>query len=256
MILILTMAGRYQRFADEGYKTPKYLLPWGDRVILWSILHELKRGDRFSDVFLIANQRDHNFMPHVRAILDDLDVPRGNLVLINDTKGQAETAALGLAAVEKARPGNAGPIVFHNVDTILYGRDMGHAAAALREADGYIDVFGSNNKAYSYVLLGDDRRVDEIAEKIVVSDLATSGFYGFSSADTFRKHYAAADLYISAVYKKLIASGGRVVAGTKHTEADTVVLGTPSEYINASVTSFAGSATARSTERRRGASSR
>jgi dTDP-glucose pyrophosphorylase len=242
VILILTMAGRYQRFADEGYKTPKYLLPWGERVILWTILSELRKGDHFSDVFLIANQRDTNFMPHVRAILEDHGIPRDRLTLIGDTRGQAETAALGLAAVEKARPGAQAPVVFHNVDTILYRRDLKQVATSLKSVEGFIDVFGSNNRNYSYVLTDQKGMVCEIAEKIVVSDLATSGFYGFASADVFRKHYdRAADLYISAVYKRLIAAGGRVVIGPKHQESDTVVLGTPAEYINASLVSFAAS---------------
>jgi CTP:molybdopterin cytidylyltransferase MocA len=238
MILILTMAGKYQRFADEGYRTPKYLLPWGDRVILWTILSELTKSKDFIDTFLIGNLRDEKHMPHVRAIMKNLGISPDNLILIPDTRGQAETAAIGLSAVEKLHATYHNSVVFHNVDTILYGRDLKQVASALKRADGFIDVFGSNNRAYSYVLV-EEAQVREIAEKIVVSDLATSGFYGFASAATFRKHYRVGDIYISSVYKSLIAAGGMVLAGPKHQEADTVVLGTPSEYVNASLLQFA-----------------
>jgi dTDP-glucose pyrophosphorylase len=239
VILILTMAGRQQRFADQGYKTPKYLLPWGDRTILWTILSELGRGGAFSQVFVVANHRDEAFMPHVRTILEDRGVSKSNLVLVGDTRGQAETALLGLEAAEKATKGAVGPVVFHNVDTILYGRDLKKAGAALQRADGYIDVFGSNNREYSYVLVDEKGFVKEIAEKIVVSKLATSGLYGFSSGPLFREHYVPAeDVYISSVYKRIIARGGSVVVGEKHKEADTIVLSNPTEYIGASLLTF------------------
>src|ERR1700748_2237691 len=99
MILILTMAGRYQRFLDEGYRLPKYLLPWGDRTVLSTILAELQRTRRFAQVLLVANHRDEVYMPHVRAIMRAHDIPPENLVLTHDTKGQAATAMVGIEAL-------------------------------------------------------------------------------------------------------------------------------------------------------------
>ncbi|MEO8702140.1 MAG: NTP transferase domain-containing protein [Kofleriaceae bacterium] len=236
MILILTMAGRYQRFADEGFKLPKYLLPWGDQTVLAAILGELQRGRVFSEVFLIANHRDEAYMPHVKAIMRRHDIPMEHLVLTHDTKGQAATALLGVEAVDQT---STQPIVFHNIDTILYNRKLDQLAATLAEVDGYIDVFTSNNSNYSYVLTDDNRRVREIAEKIVVSDLATSGFYGFRSGAQFRELYnPAEDFYISSVYKRMIVAGCPIVTSEKHRESETIVLGTPVEYLNASLVSL------------------
>ena len=74
-----------------------------------------------------------------------------------------------------------------------------------------------------------------MAEKIVVSDLATSGLYGFQTVDLYRRLYERLPcLYISGMYKNLIEEKGLVVVGEKHLESDTVVLGTPSEYLAAS----------------------
>lgn len=238
MILILTMAGRYQRFIDAGHKLPKYLLPWGDKTVLSTILFELQKRQRFSEVFLIANHRDEAYMPHVRAIMRSAEIPAEHLVLTHDTKGQAATALLGVKAVEEMSKIKSAPIVFHNIDTILLNRDLGEAAKALGSYDGYIDVFLSQNAAYSYVLVDDQRRVLEIAEKIVVSDLATSGLYGFRSAATYRQHYTDDDLFISGVYKRMLERGAAVVTGTTHRESDTVVLGTPAEYMNAALVSL------------------
>lgn len=236
MILVLTMAGRYQRFKDEGFKTPKYLLPWGDRTILSVILSELWEGGVFSDVLLVANYRDEAYMPHVRAVMRRHGIADANLILTHDTSGQAETAMIGVTAVKRLIGDRDVGIVFHNIDTILCGRNYQSLQQGLAQADGYIDVFHSNNRNYSYVLVDGDRRVFEIAEKIVVSDLATSGLYGFKNAHVFEQFYhPGEDLYISAIYKRMI-TGGRVVrVGEAHHESDTIVLGTPDEYMNASL---------------------
>jgi dTDP-glucose pyrophosphorylase len=144
---------------------------------------------------------------------------------------------LGLEHLESVKPGYRGPVVFHNIDTILYGRNLQQARAVLTEHDGWIDVFRSSNHAYSYVLVDEQGRLQEIAEKIVISNLATSGLYGFSSPATYRDNYdPEADQYVTSVYKRLITRGRSVLIGPTHSENDTVVLGTPTEYINASIT--------------------
>lgn len=234
MILLLTLAGRDQYAEGPGYHVPKYLLPWGDRSVLATILDELRAGGAFSDVFLVANRRDDDYAPHVRAILRARGVPEDRLVFTADTPGQAATALVGLDAVDAVRGGTDEPVVINSADTILYRRDGGAIAAALREADGYVDVFGSSNRYYSYVLLDEARRVKEITEKIVVSDTATSGCYGFRDAATYRAFYMPGpDRYVSEVFKRMIAAGRTVVAGPRHTEADTVVLHSAEEYLNA-----------------------
>lgn len=236
MFLTLTMAGRYQRFTNEGYKMPKYLLPWGDRTVLGVILSELNRDKVFSDIFLVANHRDEAYMPHVRAVLRDHGIKPSNLIMSEDTSGQAETAMIGIKAIEKAHGQSAEPVVFHNIDTILLRRNLCEVRDSLKTNNGFIDIFGANNKGYSYVLTDDKKQVTEIAEKIVVSDMATSGLYGFKNTEIFKKHYSSQDIYISSIFKKMISAGESVVAGEKHKERDTIVLGTPEEYINASIT--------------------
>jgi dTDP-glucose pyrophosphorylase len=236
MILVLTMAGRYQRFANEGFKVPKYLLPWGDRTVLSVILAELLAGGTFSQVLLVANHRDEAYMPHVRAVMKRHGIPANHLLMTHDTSGQAETAMIGAEACARVLQQPGAPLVFHNIDTVLFKRNFSEMQQALASADGYIDVFRSSNRNYSYVLIDADRRVTEIAEKIVVSDLATSGLYGFASSVVFKEFYRPGeDLYVSAIYKRMITQGRRLLVGQVHHESDTVVLGTPDEYMNAAL---------------------
>ena len=225
MNLILTMAGKYSRFKENGFKLPKFLLPWGDRSILSEILKEMYFY--FENIYLIANINDKDFTVHVENIMNVYNIDLKNLILIQDTKSQAETLYKGLELIKNIQ----GPIIIHNIDTILYNRDYKKIESSLLKNEGFIDVFKSNNPTYSYVILK-DKRIIEIAEKILISDIATSGMYGFSTPEIFKKYYING--YISSTYKKMVVDNLSIVTETKHNEFDTIVLGTPNEYINLS----------------------
>jgi hypothetical protein len=101
---------------------------------------------------------------------------------------------------------------------------------ALDLNDGYIDIFESSNHAYSYVL-SDNGIVQSIAEKVLISNSASSGMYAFKNVKTFNEFYDDEVDYISDIYKNMIKSGSKVAISKRYNESDTVVLGTPSEYL-------------------------
>lgn len=228
MNLILTAAGKYSRFKEAGYNIPKYLLPIGNRSILSEILHHLAHNPVIENIYLIANYDDKPFFGHVKKIMEAHGISRENLIMMADTKGQAETAYKALKHINPK-----GAVLFHNIDTILYNRNLEAIAAELKECDGYIDVFRSQNHAYSYVV-EKDGVVSMISEKVLVSDLATSGLYGFRDAEEFTYHEDGFS-YISEVYKDMIKFGRKVRIGKVHDEKDTLVLGTPEDYFKYSV---------------------
>lgn len=233
MNLILTMAGRYSRFVQEGYRLPKYLLPWGARSILNEIILELNSQNDFENIYLIANRRDSIFMPHVNQIIKSVGIPLENLFLISDTSGQAETASNGIQEVIRRHGSLNGKIIFHNIDTILYNRNISMITSLLDLHDGYIDIFESNSNELSYVF-EENGNVKSIAEKIVISNNATSGLYAFKDINIFNKFYKNDISYISDIYKEMIKKKSSIVTGRLHTSADTIVLGTPSEYLDRS----------------------
>jgi NDP-sugar pyrophosphorylase family protein len=228
MNLVLTMAGKYTRFRNNGYIVPKYLLPWGNSTILSETLRELTKTGNFDGVFLIANSADGFFLNHVRKTLYSYSFDRSDVIVVDDTSGQSETAFLGVSRIQE-RQRLDGPVIFHNIDTLLYNRDMSDVKKLLSVNDGYIDTFTSNNHEYSYVIVKSGI-VEMISEKILISNIATSGLYGFSSAKLFMEHYDANSAYISDVYRALITKKFRICIGKIHDENDTIVLGTPSDY--------------------------
>jgi len=228
------MAGVYRRFREAGYTTPKFLLPWRGQVVLDHILDGLLDGGAFARVVLVANRRDQAHGEAIAACLERVGRERAGLIWVGDTRGQAETASLGLD--QRDRLGGAdGAVAFHNVDTILSGRDWLAVARRLAELDGWIDVFPADSPAFSYVAMGEDGLVREMAEKRVISAHATTGFYAFSSGEIYRRAAAQAvaaggEFYISDVYRTMLAAGARIGAGGAASSDHTLILGTPAEY--------------------------
>jgi hypothetical protein len=226
MNLIFTMAGKYSRFVNAGYKIPKYLLPWSQHTILSEILSQMTTSTFIKNVFLIANKQEINFAPVLLKTMAAYGINNDNLIFINDTTSQSETALVGTAEIQK-RNSLKGSICFHNIDTILYSRNYAVIYEELINNHGYIDTFISNNQQYSYVSVNGNY-IDDIQEKILISNIASSGFYGFSSIDIFHDYYE--NDYISKIYKNMIADDKRIICGKTYDERNTIVLGTPQDY--------------------------
>lgn len=59
MALIKRMnINKYTRFINEGYRIPKYLLPWGEKSILSEILIQMNKNNDFKNIYLITNKQD------------------------------------------------------------------------------------------------------------------------------------------------------------------------------------------------------
>jgi len=237
MNLIFCMAGLYRRFLDAGYRTQKYLLPWGQDVVLQRVMAPLVSGCN-GEIVLVANLRDTKARDAILAVMAGFGIPARNLCFVPDTQGQAQTAALGCDHLEKITPLSNRRVLMHNVDTVVEGRDLANIDAILTRDHGWIDTFSASSPAYSYVAMDDAGIVTAIAEKRVISPHATTGLYGFGSIDLFRGYLgraqrAGAEFYISDVYRAMIEDGQRVRAGVPEPGMRTVILGTPDEYRSA-----------------------
>ena len=232
MNIIFTMAGNYQRFRDEGFNIPKYLLPWGNSNVLSKIITELTVNFKYENIILLANIKDHAYFPHIKSIMKFHGVAQENLIGLGETSGQAETALFGVNYLEERYKSNS-PLLIHNIDTILLNRDIYNIEKALLLSNGYVDVFHANSKEYSYVITNSSDEVIEIAEKIVISDNATSGLYGFKNPQIFKKNYSTDTQYISQILSNIMKEKkSSIKIGKLYQEKETIVLGTPHEYIN------------------------
>ena len=225
--LVICMAGLNTRFHDVGFDIPKYLLPWGDETIINEILKQL---GKFDEVLLLANKRDVYFMPDLIKTIEPLGLGKDNIQYIGDTDGQAHTAYIG-ASLLKNRNNH---FFVHNADTLLVGRDFKVIESVM--SDAYVDVFVANNPKYSYVR-SKDGLVTEIVEKSAISPFASSGLYGFCSADLYQQMYEkfsdnfiGKEMYIANVLYYMIKHNKFVGLNELNNEYETIVLGSPQEY--------------------------
>jgi len=235
MNLVLTMAGKYSRFRLFGSKIPKYLLPLGSETILSEVIKQLKYSAPSCSTFLIANRHDQIFYPIVRSIIEKYDISAKSLIYIDDTASQLETAlvASDLFSTDQLNS----PVAFANIDTIIKRRKpFFESLQSCRDDDGLLDTFNATNKQYSYVRTDNFGSVLDIVDHNVISSQACSGLYGFGSF-SFMANQAVQILREDAkagftrLYKKYISS--RYMLTSHHSEncQDTVVLGTPEEYV-------------------------
>jgi dTDP-glucose pyrophosphorylase len=234
MNIVLTMAGKYNRFKLFGSKVPKYLLPLGNGTILSEIIKQFKLSTDKAKIYLIANRDDQIFYPIVRSIISNNSVPDSNLMYIDDTTSQLETA---LYASELISDNDKNPVAIANIDTITLNRNSWFKQLEkLESTSGLVDTFNGNSNEYSYARLGKDNKILEIIDRNIISKYACSGLYGFGSY-VFMRQIATGVLRkngnagFTELYKEYINMGLAVFSLHESKIGQTLVLGSPEEYV-------------------------
>ena len=228
LALVMPMAGRGSRFSRDGVELPKPLIDLSGKPFFWWATESVRRIAPLAEMIFVVLEE------HVRRFAIDAAVrrhyPDASVVALPDvTEGAAETAALGLAALS-----GSGPVAVCDSDHAFACGDAAPLVERLgRGADAALLCFASADPAYSYARLDGDGAVVGTVEKQVVSPLAIAGCYLFASPRAFLDAYRSYRLdcpydehFVSGVYNRLIASGGRV---DKHLLERHVSFGTPEE---------------------------
>jgi len=236
MNLVLTMAGKYSRFKLFGSKVPKYLLPLATKTVLMEVIEQYLSSCPALNIYLIANRADQLFFPIVRSIIKSFESSNIEIIYIDDTLSQVETAT---CLTNFRNPPNLQESVsFANIDTILINRKL--YFEKLQNISGikigFLDTFEGYSSQYSYCLVDEKNIVSHVSEKRVISNEACSGLYGFGTYETFItnakelmiKNRSAnfSDLYNHLIEKKINVESLKSVG-----IFNTIVLGTPEEYM-------------------------
>ena len=233
MKIIFTMAGEYTRFQGFSSEVPKYLLPTKNGLILDSIITPFTKNENFNEVIFVCNENDKKFLHIVEEKLKLFKNSQTHLIYLNKTFSQVETA---LEAIRKINLQNSNsPILITNIDTILLNRNFNKIKKELIECDGILDTFEAYDKDYSYVMPNEKNEIINIKEKIQISEIASSGLYGFNSIN--KLYNQAYDLRkkiknFSELYQSMIDEGCRIKMIHAPLTNNTIVVGTPTQYIN------------------------
>lgn len=233
-MIVIPMAGLSRRFRDAGYDRPKYMLELHGRTLFAHAVQSFRAYFATEPFLFIARDVDGT-ADFIEAQTRALGVRRAERVMLSaPTAGQADTVRLGL---EAAGVGRDSPITVFNIDTFRRGFRRPDTPW-MATADGYIEVMRGSDPGFSYVLPSGagDERVARTAEKVVISDLASTGLYHFRQAGAFLDACAAdgvrardGELYVAPLYNLLIEAALDV---RYHLVPETAVTfcGTPLEY--------------------------
>lgn len=228
---VFCLAGKGERFKKKGYTIPKFLLPLkDDKSILENSLKELN-CNKLVNFFLICNDKDKKWHSDLVNIFNKFEY-KFQIYFIPDSNGQAHSANIISKKIK-----NNSPLFFFNGDTIIKDRNLVEFSKKMLESNslGLIDTFFSNEKHFSYIKERNNYVV-EIKEKIVISNMASSGLYLFKDSRTYEKYYKKLSQYsrkekfISEVYEKMLSEGKRISYSFSKDQKKTIILGTPEQY--------------------------
>src|SRR5829696_961084 len=213
LALVMPMAGRGTRFHRAGIAVPKPLVDLWGRPLFWWATESLLRSTGVRElIFVVLAEHVERF--GIDAAILDL-YPTARIVSLSDvTSGAAETAAIGVAALE-----TSGPFALNDCDHAFRTTSLEPLVGQLYGGvEGALLGFRAHSPAYSYVRFDAEGRVVGTAEKLVVSDFAIAGCYLFSDADAFQRRFADYrrdcaydELFVSGVYNAILRAGGEVL---------------------------------------------
>lgn len=230
--VLIPMAGRGSRFANVGYKKPKPFIDVDGRTMIERVLDNLALPD--ARYILLGRQEHFKAEPEITARL----ASRPDVVLCpvdQETEGTACTVLLARKLID-----NDQPLLIANCDQLVDFDCQAYIVdAERRDLDGSILVFRDTDRdpKWSFARVGEAGLVQEVREKVAISELATVGIYHFKQGRLFidsavdmiaRNDRTNGEFYTCPVYNYAIANGARIgvyeiAAGTMHG------LGTPED---------------------------
>jgi dTDP-glucose pyrophosphorylase len=232
MNIVITMAGRGQRFRDAGYTVPKYEIITHNKTLFeWSISSLLGFFNNTEKYIFIVPQQD-TATGFIKYICENMSIGPIEIIEIDYvTDGQATTAMLAATAWDDARE-----LLVYNIDTYIEPGCMNYKQI---KGDGFIPCFDGEGDHWSFVKLNKEGKALEITEKIRISQNCTVGAYYFKSAALYQHLYneyysnksssnETQERYIAPLYNQLICEGGSVYISNIPKQY-VHVLGTPSE---------------------------
>lgn len=229
--MAITMAGLGSRFAMAGYDRPKYEVEALGRPLFdWSMLSlEAFRTAGWHFSFAARGPEAADF---IGDRCDKLGIVSFDILTLEEvTDGQATTA---LPLAERAEDDE--PFAIYNIDTFV--RPGAMAPPDSDDCSGWIPCFPAPGDGWSFARCGPDGHVQELREKIRISDHATVGLYWFDTARRYRNAYhdyfgaggreEKGERYVAPLFNQLIADG-TVVRIEQLELADVGMLGTPDQ---------------------------
>ena len=211
--IVIPMAGRGSRFAEQGYRLPKPLIPVHGVPMTRLVIENLRpsRPHRFTFICQRAHLDDYQLEAHLRGWAPGCEV----LGIDRVTEGAACTVLLAKALIDSDDAlmiANCDQYVDVAIDDYLADMDR-------RGLDGSIMTMKASDPKWSFVGFDAAGAVTTVVEKKVISDEATVGIYNYRHGRDFvraaeqmisRNLRVNNEFYVAPAYNMLIEAGQKL----------------------------------------------
>jgi len=208
--IVIPMAGLGSRFANVGYKLPKPLIDVNGKHMIQVVVENLNVNAHYIFIVMKKHADEYNFDEILREVTcDNYEV----IIIDKITEGSACTVLTVRELID-----NDAPLILANSDQYLDWNPYDFLVKSLG-VDGVISCFNADHQKWSYAKVNDDGRVTEVAEKRVISNLATTGIYYFRRGSQFVRGADSMisknirtnnEFYNCPIYNEIIQEGGDV----------------------------------------------
>ena len=206
MNIIIPMAEKGSRFSEAGYKNPKPLIDVNGKPMIARVIENLGMQDA-NHIFLILQEHEEILRP----ILEE-NCNNPTLVIVDTvTEGAACTALLAKEHID-----NGYPLLMANCDQIMDWDREDFLYKTEFDIDGIIFTFRSDDLGNSYAKVNRHGYVTKVAEKELISNIATCGVYYWSQGRHFVKSAEQmiekdirinGEFYVCPTYNEMIENG-------------------------------------------------
>jgi beta-phosphoglucomutase-like phosphatase (HAD superfamily)/dTDP-glucose pyrophosphorylase len=209
--ILIPMAGNGSRFFNAGYKDPKPLIDVDGKPMIQRVVENIKIPGNY--IFIV--QAEHYKKYGLESALTKL-VPGCKIIQVDGvTDGAARTALLAKQYID-----NQIPLIIANSDQLL-DWDSSEFMSQLLEigSDGNMALFLANEDKWSYAKIKNNKII-EVAEKVVISNNASTGVYGWSKGSDYVRYAEQMieknirvnnEFYICPVYNEAIQDNKRIL---------------------------------------------
>jgi NDP-sugar pyrophosphorylase family protein len=176
--ILMAMGGLGSRFTEQGYDTPKPLIPVDGKAMFLKALESFQPLSDTDFIFVLRKDQVDKYKldKQIHSIL-----PSAKIAMVeHNTRGAVETCLIASNLIL-----DEVPLIIADCDIYFeseeYFEKIKHSGA-----DGILLTFISDQPRYSYVQLDENDKVVRTAEKVVISNHAILGGYYFKSGKLFK----------------------------------------------------------------------
>ena len=230
--LVVPMAGRGSRFTEQGYTDSKPFIDIEGKPMIQRVIENLnfEFNSEFKTIILCQKS---DYERYDFSIFKEI-IGHDNIEIIQ-VDGITEGAACTLLLAKEFINSDV-PMLSFNTDQMI-DYDVDGTFFKMQNFDGGIPCFWGDSTDWSYAKTDEAGVVTEVAEKKVISNDATAGYYYWSKGSDFVKYAEQMiesndrvnnEFYVAPVYNYAIKDGKKICI----TQVDAIYeLGTP-EYLN------------------------